>query len=199
MKIIIFLWSFLIMSNYAAAKSEQAVFAGGCFWCLEADFDKVPGVLKTVSGFDGGKGEKPSYAQVSSGETDYIESVQVTFDPSIISYEQLLDHFWRHVDPTDSDGQFCDKGYQYTTALFFIDEKQKRIAETSLEKIKSLFAKAGLRIQTQILPSTNFTPADKGHQNYYRENPVRYKYYRWNCGRDKRTQELKEKVWDVYN
>lgn len=176
----------LVFSTSTFAAERQAIFAGGCFWCVEADFDKVPGVIKTVSGYDGGVKKNPTYEQVASGNTKYVESVVVNYDPNKVSYAQLLNYYWQHVDPTVKDRQFCDVGPQYRTVIFYSNAQQKRQAKISLKKVKNLFP----HVYTEILPSTTFYPAEQYHQNYYKKNPIRYKYYRWNCGRDKRVAEV---------
>lgn len=165
-----------------------AVFAGGCFWCTESDFDKVPGVLSTTSGYIGGRVENPTYEQVSGGGTGHIESVQVVYDPQRVNYPALVDHFFRTIDPLDGGGQFCDRGSQYRSAIFVADEQQRRTAE----EIKMKLAKALPKpIATDILPAARFYPAEDYHQDYYKKNPVRYRFYRLNCGRDSRLK----KVW----
>lgn len=179
--------------NHALAAGERAsaaTFAGGCFWCTEADFEKVPGVVEAVSGYAGGHVPNPTYQQVTGGDTGHLEVVQVTFDPKRVSYAELLDVFWRHVDPTDPGGQFVDRGPQYRTAIFYHDVEQKRLAEESREALarSGRFRKA---IVTEILPLTVFYPAEDYHQDYYKTHSIRYRYYRWNSGRD---QFLKE-VW----
>jgi len=168
---------------------EQAIFAGGCFWCLESDMDKLPGVVETISGYTGGHQDDPTYEEVSAGGTGHAESVKVTFDPTRISYDRLLDAFWRSIDPTTHDAQFCDHGNQYRTAIFYMNEAQKKAAERSraeLEKTKPF--RAG--IVTEITPADTFYPAEDYHQNYYKKNPLRYRFYRYNCGRDSRLEEL---------
>jgi peptide-methionine (S)-S-oxide reductase len=178
-----------ITANAAEKKTETAIFAGGCFWCVESDFDPVEGVLETVSGFSGGDLRNPSYEQVSQGGTGHLEVVRITFDPAVVSYEKLLDKFWRSVDPTDNGGQFCDRGSQYRTAVFALDEKQKQLAEQSkvvLQQIKPFAAP----IVTEILPAKAFYPAEEYHQDFYKKSPIRYNYYRFSCGRDKRVKEL---------
>ncbi|MEE9910486.1 MAG: peptide-methionine (R)-S-oxide reductase MsrB [Deltaproteobacteria bacterium] len=165
-----------------------ATVAGGCFWCVEADLEKVPGVLKVISGYTGGKGAKPNYENYS--DLGHIEAVQVYFDPGIITYEQILDRFWRLIDPTDAGGQFVDRGPQYRSAIFYADDEQKKIAEKSKKKLidSGKFSKP---VVTEILPLTPFYPAEDYHQDYYKKNPLRYKYYRGGSGRD----NFLQKAW----
>jgi peptide-methionine (S)-S-oxide reductase len=176
----------------AAAQSPplaKATFAGGCFWCIEADFDKVDGVVSTTSGYIGGRLPDPTYAQVSAGGTGHTEAVEIVFDPRRVSYEKLLEVFWVNVDPTVKDRQFCDVGSQYRTGIFVHDEAQRRAAEASkaaLEKRKPFKAP----IVTPIETATTFYPAEEYHQDYYRRNPARYQFYRAGCGRDSRLKEL---------
>ncbi|MDF1759082.1 MAG: peptide-methionine (S)-S-oxide reductase MsrA [Coxiellaceae bacterium] len=170
----------------AVAKDQTAIFAGGCFWCMEADFDKVPGVVKTESGYDGGTKPNPTYETVSAGLTHYAEVLKVTYDPKKVSYQQLLTYFWKNIDPTAKDAQFCDRGAQYRSAIFYLNPEQKKLAEQSLIPIKQKFK----TVYTEITASTHFYPAEQYHQDYYKKNPVRYKFYRWNCGRDKRLKQL---------
>lgn len=167
-----------------------ATFAGGCFWCTESDFEKLDGVKEVISGYTGGKTENPTYQQVSSGTTGHLESVEVHYDPKIISYEELLTAFWKMVDPTDEGGQFVDRGHQYTTAIFIHNQAQQAVAEASRETLANtdLYAKP---IVTPILDAGTFYQAEAYHQDYYRRNPLRYRFYRWNSGRD---QYLK-KIW----
>jgi len=171
-----------------AAQSAAAIFAGGCFWCVEADFDKLPGVLETESGYAGGKLKDPTYEQVSAGGTGHAEVVRVTYDPKKVTYEQLLDYFWRHVDPTVKDRQFCDVGSQYRTAIYTLDEAQQRAAQAS----KAALEKSGrfAAIHTEIAPAGTFYPAEEYHQDYYKKNPLRYRFYRASCGRDARVKEV---------
>jgi peptide methionine sulfoxide reductase msrA/msrB len=170
--------------------TRTAVFAGGCFWCTESDFEKVPGVIEAVSGYTGGHTENPTYEQTSAGGTGHVEAVKVTYDPERVSYGQLLTWFWRHVDPTDAGGQFVDRGDQYRSAIFYADEEQRSLAEASKEKLAASgrFKKP---IATDILPLGEFYMAEEYHQDYYKKNPIRYKFYRFNSGRD----QFLEKVW----
>lgn len=167
----------------------HATFAGGCFWCMEGPFDHVTGVVSTTSGYTGGTVKKPSYEQVSSGATGHAEAVDVVYDPAKVTYAQLLDVFWHNVDPTDGGGQFCDRGNQYRTAIFYHDAEQQRLAEQSKQAIEAS-GKLKRKIVTQIVPAGEFYPAEDYHQDYYLRNPIRYKYYRFNCGRDDRLKDL---------
>ena len=171
----------------AAADSEKATFAAGCFWCVEADFDKVPGVLSTTSGYTGGTFKNPSYEQVSSGGTGHTEAVEIVFDPGKVTYEQLLDHFWKNVDPLNANRQFCDVGEQYRPAIFFHDEGQRRAAEESKGRVQQRFKQP---VVVQIAPAAAFYRAEAYHQDYYKKNPIQYRYYRWSCGRDGRLADL---------
>jgi peptide methionine sulfoxide reductase msrA/msrB len=169
---------------------ETATFAGGCFWCIESDFEKYIGVIEAVSGYTGGHKGDPSYEDVVSGLSGHFEAVQVRFDPQVISYAKLLDIFWRHVDPTDPGGQFVDRGSQYRTAIFFHNEEQRTQAEASMRALvqSGRFKKP---IATKIMPLEKFYAAEHGHQEYYKKNPLRYKFYRANSGRD----QFLKKVW----
>ena len=171
-----------------SAMTQTATFAGGCFWCVESDFEKIPGVIKVISGYTGGSGDNPSYESYS--KTGHIEAVQIFYDPSKISYEQLLEFLWRHMDPTDAGGQFGDRGPQYRSAIFYHDEEQRRLAEKSKEALgkSGRFAKP---IVTEIIKFNKFFNAEDYHQDYYKKNPLRYKYYRHGSGRD----QFLEKVW----
>ena len=180
----------LSLGSYAGQDdSAVAVFAGGCFWCTEADFDKLPGVLETTSGYIGGSIENPTYEEVSSGRSGHIEAVQVRFDPRQTSYAKLLEAFWPTIDPVNGNGQFCDNGPQYRSAIFYLDAEQQRLAEAS----KTALAASG-RLQqpiaTVIQAATTFYAAEDYHQDYHTKNPLRYSYYRHGCGRDQRLQEL---------
>lgn len=170
--------------NHPVAK---ATFAAGCFWCVEAAFDKVPGVISTTSGYTGGTRKNPTYEEVSAGGTGHAESVEVAYDPTKVSYEKLLDTFWHNVDPLVKDRQFCDAGHQYRGAIFYRDETQKRLAEASRAEVQKRFKQP---VQTEIVAATQFYPAEEYHQDYYKKNPLRYKLYRSGCGRDRRLTEL---------
>ncbi len=193
----IFMGLFMASANVVADQSltsedsdrATALFAGGCFWCMEKPFDKLKGVLETTSGYSGGKQKDPTYKSVSAGGTGHFEVLQVTYDPTRVSYEKLLEVFWVNVDPTDAKGQFCDKGLQYRTAIFINSEDQKDAAEESLKKIKQEKSFSA-DIVTPILQAARFYSAEEYHQDYYKKNPVRYNYYRYSCGRDKRLAEL---------
>ncbi len=166
-----------------------AIFAGGCFWCVEADFDKIPGVIDTTSGFTGGHVKDPSYEQVSNGGTGHAESVRITYDPGKVSYKELLDYFWHNIDPTTANAQFCDHGSQYRSAIFYLNEEQHKLAEQSknkLEKTKPFSAS----VVTQIVPASMFYPAEDYHQNFHETHELKYKFYRYRCGRDDRLEEL---------
>lgn len=173
------------MSSDAFSK-EVALFAGGCFWCMEPPFEKTEGVLKVVSGYIGGKIENPTYAQVSAGVTGHAEAVEVTYDPGKVSYEQLLEIFWKNIDPTVKDRQFCDVGNQYRSAIFYVNEAQKEKAQASRQALSDKFK----QVYTQIEAAGVFYPAEEYHQDYYKKNPIRYKFYRFNCGRDQRLEEI---------
>jgi len=165
------------------AMLRKATFAGGCFWCAEADFEKLPGVVKVISGYTGGQKENPSYEAVSSGTTGHVEAIQVYYDPSKVTYEELLDWFWKHIDPTDGGGQFADRGRQYRSAIFYHDDEQKRLAENSREEL----AKSGKfdkPIVTEIIKFTKFFEAEEYHQDYYKTHSLKYRYYRSGSGRD---------------
>ena len=174
----------------ASANTKVATFAGGCFWCTESDFEKVPGVLKVISGYTGGRKENPTYEEVSSGRTGHLEAVQVHYDPEKVTYELLLEVFWRHIDPTDAGGQFVDRGSQYRSAVFYHDEEQKRLAEASREAL-ARSGKFTRPIATEILPLGRFYEAEDYHQDYYRKSPLRYQFYRSNSGRD----QFLKKTW----
>ena len=166
---------------------ETAIFAGGCFWCMEGPYDDIDGVISTISGYTDGHKDNPTYKQVSSGNTGHTEALEVVYDPAKVTYEQLLDVFWVNIDPLTANGQFCDFGTQYRSGIYYQDETQKAAALASLKNIEKKFDKP---VVTEIKQASKFYPAEDYHQNYYQKNPVRYKYYRWRCGRDQRLQEL---------
>jgi peptide-methionine (S)-S-oxide reductase len=187
----------LALAGYAQAQTAtpapqataKATFAGGCFWCMEPPYDKLPGVISTTSGYMGGKTKNATYEQVSSGTTGHAEVVQVEYDPSKVTYERLLDVFWRNIDPTQRDGQFCDHGSQYRTVIFYHNPEQQKLAAASkaaLEKNKPFKGD----IVTEVSPAGDFTAAEDYHQDFYKKNPTKYKFYRTGCGRDARLQAL---------
>ncbi|MEF8712204.1 MAG: peptide-methionine (S)-S-oxide reductase MsrA [Accumulibacter sp.] len=170
------------------AEIRTAIFAGGCFWCIEADFEKLPGVLGAESGYTGGQTVNPSYEQVSAGNTGHTEAIRVSYDPQKVSYPQLLDYFWRHIDPTVRNRQFCDIGTQYRSGIYWQNEAERKAAESSRD---ALLASGKLpRIETEIVAATAFYLAEEYHQDYYRKNPIRYAYYRQGCGRDARVRQI---------
>jgi len=179
----------IFVSPAIRALEAKAVFAGGCFWCMEPPFDKLDGVSSTVSGYTGGHVKNPDYKSVSRGRTGHYEVIEITYDPEKVSYEQLLDVFWRNIDPLDDKGQFCDKGSQYLSGIFVADEAQRAAATKSLNQLDASGVLPG-SVVTEILDLGVFYPAEAYHQDYYLKNPLRYKFYRNGCGRDKRLQQL---------
>lgn len=175
--------------TYANTNTETAILAGGCFWCIESDYEKLDGIIEAESGYTGGHVENPTYKQVSSGGSGHIEAVKITYDANKINYSQILDYFWRHIDPTRDDGQFCDRGPQYRPAIFYLDETQKKIAERSTSEI-SKSKPFDDDIKVELIKASTFYSAEEYHQDYYKKNPLRYKFYRYNCGRDARVEEL---------
>jgi methionine-S-sulfoxide reductase len=171
-------------------QARKAIFAGGCFWCMEPPFEKLDGVLSVISGYTGGDKENPTYSEVCEGMTGHAEAIQITYDPNKISYDQLLDVFWMNIDPTDARGQFVDRGSQYRTGIFFLDQEQRQLAEASKKRVTES-GRFDRPIVTEITAASTFYPAEDYHQNYYRENTVRYKVYRYNSGRDR----YLKKVW----
>ena len=170
------------------ATADKAVFAGGCFWCMESDFEKLEGVTEVISGFTGGTLENPTY---SGNHRGHYEAVEITYDPKIVTYQGLLEHFWVNIDPFDDKGQFCDKGFSYLSAVFVADEKERELAELSKQQVIAQFPNQ--KVVTPILPTTQFYPIkgnESYHQDYYKNNSVRYKLYRWNCGRDQRLTDI---------
>lgn len=189
--LILFLIGILISSNiFAKSKNRIATFAGGCFWCMEPPFEKLDGVLDVVVGYTGGNKKNPTYEEVLTGSTGHVEAIQITYNPSIISYTELLDVFWRQINPTDPNGQFVDRGSQYQSVIFYHDDEQKRLAEKSMEAINQS-GRYNKPIVTKIKKATHFYPAEEYHQNYYKKNPRNYKNYRSHSGRD---QYLK-RIW----
>jgi peptide-methionine (S)-S-oxide reductase len=174
----------------AKAAPSHATFAGGCFWCMVSEFEVLPGVASVVSGYTGGTKKNPTYEEVSSGGTGHFESVDITFDPAKISYEKLLEIYWENIDPLTANGQFCDRGEQYRTAIFVHDDAQRAAAEASKQKVAE---KLKAKVVTLILPASTFYPAEEYHQDYYKKNPFRYGLYRKGCGRD----ELLEQIWGI--
>jgi len=175
-----------VFSSHAMA--AKAILAGGCFWCMESDFEKLKGVTDVVSGFTGGTLKNPTY---NGNHEGHYESVEITYDPAVVSYQQLLDYYWVNIDPFDDKGQFCDKGHSYLSAIFVANDTEREIAENSREKIVKQFP--GKKVVTPILDVSTFYPIkgeESYHQDFYKNNPVRYKFYRWNCGRDQRLKEI---------
>ena len=172
----------------AQATADKAIFAGGCFWCMESDFEKLEGVTEVISGFTGGTLDNPTYG---GNHTGHYEAVEITYDPKEVTYQGLLEHFWVNIDPFDAKGQFCDKGFSYLSAVFVANEKERELAELSKQSVITQFPNQ--KVVTPILPSTTFYPIkgnESYHQNYYKNNSVRYKLYRWNCGRDQRLTDI---------
>ena len=181
------------LAGNTPAAEKTATFAGGCFWCVEADFQKLAGVKKAVSGFTGGTLQNPTYRGNHEG---HYEAVEVTFDDEVVSYEALLRYFWRSIDPLDDGGQFCDRGFSYKTAIFAHDEEQMAAAQSTLEDVQQLFADDA--VATVVLPATRFWPVEEYHQEYADKNPLRYSYYRRGCGRDRRVAQLwDDKTWGL--
>ncbi len=170
-------------------QNQTAIFAGGCFWCMEPPFDKLDGVISTTSGYTSGDKKNPTYREVSAGNTGHTEAIQVIFDPDKISYTELLDVFWRNIDPVAIDRQFCDAGTQYRSGIYYLNESQEAAAKQSLQQLEKSKPFEGI-IATEIVAASTFYPAEEYHQDYYLKNPLRYKYYRYSCGRDKRLAEL---------
>lgn len=182
--------TFLTQSVPAIATFEKAIFAGGCFWCMEKPFDQLPGVVSTTSGYIDGHTENPTYKEVSAGTTGHTEAVQIEYDPGKVSYARLLEVFWRNIDPVDAGGQFVDRGSQYRSGIYWLNEKQKNLAELSRKTLAKRKQFKGLQIATEIKKAKTFYKAEDYHQDYYKKNPVRYRFYRYNSGRDKRLKEL---------
>lgn len=177
----------------AETKLSKATFAGGCFWCMEKPFDQLEGVTNVISGYTGGHIKNPTYKQVSSGTSGHVEVIQVTYNPALVSFEKLLETYWVNIDPTVENRQFCDIGEQYRSEIFYHDQNQKKLADLSKENL----IKQGVNIKTKIVKASTFYDAEDYHQNYYTTNPIRYKYYRYSCGRDKRLDDIwgKERLY----
>lgn len=184
-----FIVALTLLTSRAGASEQVATFAGGCFWCMEPPYDKVDGVISTTSGFMGGTLENPSYKEVSRGGTGHAEVVQVVFDDDRVEYSSLLEIYWRNVDPYDGGGQFCDRGPEYRPAIFYHSPEQREDAERSLKKLQDS-GKLADPVAVDIDAATEFYPAEDYHQDYYQKNPARYAFYRWNCGRDDRLEEV---------
>jgi peptide-methionine (S)-S-oxide reductase len=188
------LFLLISLSSFSVfAETAVATFAGGCFWCMEPPYDKLDGVISTTSGYTGGHLDNPTYKQVSSGKTGHYEAVQVEYDPARVSYQELLDVFWVNVDPFDARGQFCDKGPQYRAAIFVQNDEEEKLARQSKQSLEAKTGE-GLNIVTEILPTSTFYPAEEYHQDYYQKNPVRYNYYRFACGRDRRLEDVQQLI-----
>lgn len=187
LSILFFVFPILVLAN----PTDAAIFAGGSFWCMQSDFDKVPGVEKTIVGYTGGRIINPTYEQVTHGKTGHYEAIQIFYDPTKTSYRKLLDVFWHNIDPTNAKGQFCDKGSQYRAVIFYHNEMQKNIADESKQQLM----KSGnfKQITTQILPASVFYPAEEAHQKYYQKHPIRFRVYRFTCGRNERLGEIWQK------
>lgn len=176
------------LSFSLASQADTAIFAGGCFWCMESDFQDLPGVESVISGYTGGHLKDPRYKQVSAGNTGHFEAIEITFNSSEISYQKLLEHFWVNIDPFDDRGQFCDKGSSYLSAIFTLNDEQKDLANNSKIKIQAQFGEE--KIVTPIINASQFYPAEARHQNYYQTNAFRYKFYRYSCARDERLEAI---------
>lgn len=181
--LLLLLWSPALLADDTA----EAIFAGGCFWCMEPPYDELEGVLETTSGYIDGHVEDPTYEQVVTDTTGHTEAVKVTYDPEQVDYQTLLDVFWPNIDPLDEGGQFCDRGDSYRAGIFYLNDRQKALAEASKKAIEQRFDQP---VVTEITEATTFYPAEDYHQNYYQKNPIRYKFYRYRCGRDNRLEEL---------
>jgi peptide-methionine (S)-S-oxide reductase len=182
---LLLLTSLLTLSN---ASADKAILAGGCFWCMESDFEKLEGVSEVISGFTGGEIANPTY---NGNHAGHYEAVEITYDPKVVSYQGILDHYWVNVDPFDAKGQFCDKGHSYLSAVFVTNDAERKIAEATRQAVVDEFSDQ--KVVTPILPQSTFYPikgAEAGHQNYYKTNPVRYNFYRYSCGRDKRLKKI---------
>ena len=187
-KTLMFILLTILLSHASNVRADTAIFAGGCFWCMEADFEKLEGVTDVISGFTGGTLKNPTY---NGNHEGHLEAVEITYDPDKIGYRELLEHYWLNIDPFDPEGQFCDKGPSYLSAIFVANETEKKLAEQSRRKVEEQFP--GKKVVTRILDASTFYPIkgeESYHQDYYKKSPFRYKAYRWNCGRDKRLKEI---------
>jgi peptide-methionine (S)-S-oxide reductase len=183
-----FMLAVVLGSALAQEKTAKAIFGGGCFWCVEADFDKVPGVISTTSGYINGKTKNPTYREVSAGGSGHNEVVEIVYDPAKVTYAKLLDVFWRNIDPLVKDRQFCDSGDMYRTGVYYLDDEQKKLAEETKKTVQAKFAPR--TVHTEIVKADTFYKAEEYHQDYYKKNEARYNFYRWNCGRDQRLEQL---------
>lgn len=190
MKLSLALFLSLIFTQvFAESQNETAIFAGGCFWCMEPPFDKVDGVISTTSGYTSGDKRNPTYREVSAGSTGHTEAIQIVFDPNKVSYDELLEIFWKNIDPVAIDRQFCDSGSQYRSGIYYLGEAQKSAAKQSIQRLENNKPFKGA-ITTEIVSASTFYTAEDYHQDYYQKNPLRYKYYRYACGRDQRLEEI---------
>lgn len=190
MKLSLALFLSLIFTQvFAESQNETAIFAGGCFWCMEPPFDKVDGVISTTSGYTSGDKRNPTYREVSAGSTGHTEAIQIVFDPNKVSYDELLEIFWKNIDPVAIDRQFCDSGSQYRSGIYYLGEAQKSAAKQSIQRLENNKPFKGA-IATEIVSASTFYTAEDYHQDYYQKNPLRYKYYRYACGRDQRLEEI---------
>ena len=183
-----FMLAVVLGSALAQEKTAKAIFGGGCFWCVEADFDKVPGVISTTSGYINGKTKNPTYREVSAGGSGHNEVVEIVYDPAKVTYAKLLDVFWRNIDPLVKDRHFCDSGDMYRTGVYYLDDEQKKLAEETKKTVQAKFAPR--TVHTEIVKADTFYKAEEYHQDYYKKNEARYNFYRWNCGRDQRLEQL---------
>jgi peptide-methionine (S)-S-oxide reductase len=183
----------LCCAGFGVRADAVATFAGGCFWCMEHPFDVLTGVISTTSGYTGGHVKNPTYEEVSGGHTGHYETEQIRYDPEKISYEKLLDVYWHNIDPFDAGGQFCDRGPQYRAVIFYHDKQQEELARRSKQALQDEVG-PGHKVVTQILPAKKFYPAEEYHQDYYKKNPLRYKFYRYSCGRDQRLEEVRKLI-----
>lgn len=183
-----FIAAMFAQASPADSPRETAIFAGGCFWCVESDFEKLDGVIEVVSGYTDGHTENPTYKDIGTGTTGHVEAAEITYDPTKVTYPELLDYFWRHIDPTVENRQFCDSGSQYRSGIYWKNDEQRKAAQKSLKTLQE--SGRFKQIYTELKPASRFWKAEEYHQDYYKKNPVRYRFYRFNCGRDARVEEL---------